>query len=82
MKKTLTELATSFLTDTARFAATGFKTTPDDIFEQRLNVCKSCEHYDEKSFAGTGRCGECGCSIQAKLRIGSSSCPLNKWTAI
>lgn len=82
MKPSLTTLASNLANSVIDFASSGFKTTPDDIFEERFNICKGCEHYDEKSFAGTGRCRECGCSIQAKLRIGSSACPLNKWTNI
>lgn len=54
------------------------------IYEERLNICKGCEHYDIKgtdcAVPGTNPCcGHCGCSIGLKLRCLSCSCPIKKW---
>lgn len=82
MNKTIKELAASFLKDMRAFALTGFKPTPLKVLEERLEICHKCENFESKWYAGTGRCKECGCSIQAKLRMASSSCPINKWPAV
>jgi hypothetical protein len=55
----------------------------------RLNACRSCEHYVEK----TRSCGPlikeaftesplCGCHMPTKTRLKVASCPLNKWPAV
>lgn len=48
----------------------------DKLYDDRLNVCKSCDKYDSEQ----KRCTECGCFIETKARIILDSCPLNKWT--
>jgi hypothetical protein len=47
----------------------------DKIFNERLQICKSCEKYDEQQ----NKCKECGCFVPAKAKIILDSCPLNKW---
>lgn len=62
----------------------------DDIealSEYRVNICKTCPHYDT---VGTGClipgtqpcCSNCGCSLKLKTRSLSSKCPLDKWSAV
>jgi hypothetical protein len=59
----------------------------EQIYEERLKVCSSCEEVDDLGskcvVRGTGPCcGLCGCSLGLKLRSLASECPANKWQAI
>ena len=59
----------------------------EEIFEERLAICKECIHYDTEGtkcyMTGTQPCcGECGCSLALKLRALSSECGLAKWDAV
>jgi len=47
----------------------------DEIYNQRLEICKSCEWYDETQ----NRCKECGCWLEQKARWSLDSCPQDKW---
>jgi hypothetical protein len=82
MNVSFTELAKNFLTSAAAFAKSGFQLTPVEVLEDRLKICHACEHFDIKWYAGTGKCGKCQCSIEAKLRMASSYCPVNKWGSV
>lgn len=42
------------------------------LYEQRLNVCNSCE------FNSFGICSKCGCVIAAKTKS-DSQCSINRW---
>lgn len=82
MDKTIPELALSFFKSVAAFASSGFKITPIKVIEERLLICHQCDQFEKKWFAGTGRCNECGCSIEAKVRMATNNCPINKWSAV
>lgn len=58
----------------------GFKRVPDDIFEQRMQMCRTCFYWDEKGNLGFGKCKhpKCGCS-KAKHLLEISSCPMGNW---
>ena len=43
--------------------------------EQRLAVCKSCEHY----IPTVTMCGKCKCILPLKVRVWRSQCPLRRW---
>jgi hypothetical protein len=47
----------------------------DEIYQQRLEICKNCEWYDEEQI----RCKNCGCWLENKARWGMDSCPIGKW---
>lgn len=49
----------------------------DEVYAERINICKSCDRYDESE----NRCRECGCFLAAKAKIILQGCPLNKWSA-
>jgi predicted Zn-ribbon and HTH transcriptional regulator len=66
----------------AKWTLEGFPVSSKDIFDERLNLCKSCDEWDENGFSGTGKCKKCGCSTQAKLRMATSKCPIGKWNAV
>ena len=48
---------------------------PDKVYETRLNLCKSCESFNELE----NRCEECGCYMPGKAKVIFESCPLKKW---
>jgi hypothetical protein len=59
-----------------KHAATGFKRTPDKVFEIRKAECAKCEHNNGRT------CDKCGCQIVGwpnKLAWDSEACPVGKW---
>ncbi len=46
-----------------------------EVQAQRLETCKTCEHYD----AEQTRCKHCGCFLPAKVSFALDSCPVGKW---
>ena len=44
---------------------------PDEIYEERLDICKGCVYY----FKPTGNCKRCLCFMKIKARIGPMECP-------
>lgn len=48
----------------------------DEVYKERLSICKSCNEYDEFE----NRCKECGCYVPGKAKIILDSCPLAKWS--
>lgn len=44
-----------------------------DTANNRYNICESCEFLKEK------RCTHCGCFMETKVHLESSSCPIGKW---
>lgn len=49
-----------------------------EVFEYRLNICKSCDRMDEP-VAEVLVCMECGCDLNHKLWMPDHCCPLFKW---
>lgn len=43
--------------------------------DRRLAICKECEYFIPK----TSKCDKCGCFMEYKTLIKSSTCPINKW---
>ena len=41
----------------------------------RGEICLACPSVGKKQIM----CGECGCSVKAKIRAEGSVCPLGKW---
>lgn len=46
-----------------------------EIAEKRFEICKACDKY----LKVTHQCIECGCIMNAKVKLPNASCPLNKW---
>lgn len=78
----LAQMASTFLGSTMQWAKSGMKTTTTEQFYSRIEICKGCEFWEGSGFAGTGRCKKCGCSTQAKLRMATEKCPIDKWGPI
>lgn len=51
--------------------------TDKKIIKYRTDICKSCKHLVVGS-----TCNLCVCPIYTKVRVKSSSCPINKWESI
>ena len=56
------------------------------VFKDRLSICEKCLHYDleGKGCMAPGTqpcCGDCGCSLDFKLRSLSSECSKGHWGA-
>jgi len=47
----------------------------DEVAEERLALCKSCEHY----LPLLHLCAECGCIMNAKVKLPNAHCPLRRW---
>jgi predicted Zn-ribbon and HTH transcriptional regulator len=59
-----------------------FHIVSNKILNDRLEICKSCEFWDNSGYIGTGKCKKCGCSTWAKLRMATERCPMGKWEAV
>lgn len=46
---------------------------PEDEYEKRLNICKTCESLND------GTCFACGCYVELRALSPMSKCPHNKW---
>lgn len=62
------------------WAKDGFKNVNDEIFWQRINICRGCPWWEDYGNDMIGRCKKCGCTT-GKHRQAASQCPLNppKW---
>jgi hypothetical protein len=49
-----------------------------EIAEKRLDICKACPKY----ISTTHQCKECGCIMNAKVKLPNASCPLHKWEQV
>ncbi len=57
----------------ATFLGTGMRTTSADARQNRLAICRTCEHH-----AGL-RCRACGCFTKAKAAMPHERCPIDRW---
>jgi iron-sulfur cluster repair protein YtfE (RIC family) len=60
--------------------------------QQRMEICKSCEHFTNKTTCGTPVIGNevivngevlhtCGCIMTVKTSLSAEHCPLGKWSS-
>lgn len=57
------------------------------VSEQRTAICNACpEHSSNKenysSVRPDAHCTNCGCTLAAKTKCLSCTCPINKWDAV
>jgi hypothetical protein len=55
--------------------------------EQRMAICRKCPHFSKNNananpFRFDEHCTNCGCTLSAKTKCLSCSCPLAYWPAI
>lgn len=53
----------------------GITLVPDQIKEERLTICRSCEFL----FEPTLQCKRCGCFLKLKTSFAFFKCPVDKW---
>lgn len=53
----------------------GSPRSPEEIAESRLEICRSCEFYRQK----TNQCKKCGCFMKLKTQLEHARCPIGKW---
>lgn len=46
---------------------------PQTEYENRLQICKTCEKLND------GTCAACGCYVELRALTASGNCPHNKW---
>lgn len=46
---------------------------PDYLVEARREACEACPFNDGD------QCGQCGCILEAKIRLACEECPLKVW---
>lgn len=54
------------------------------IAKKRSDVCNRCTHHSKfhKSSRPDAHCTKCGCTISAKTRSLTSSCPIGLWKTV
>jgi hypothetical protein len=52
--------------------------------KERLAICEACEYHskNKKTIRPDAHCTNCGCTLSAKTKCLSCSCPLEKWVAL
>jgi uncharacterized paraquat-inducible protein A len=55
--------------------------------EERMKICENCHYHsdnrkDYSSIRLDKHCTNCGCTLSAKTKCLSCSCPINNWTAV
>mgnify|MGYP006286181149 CR=1 FL=1 len=65
------------------FPAEEMKEHIRSVSSQRMSICEGCEYISSKfsSVRPDIHCTHCGCTLAAKTKCLSCSCPINKWTA-
>jgi len=76
------EMGLSLFKDTSKLVRNALKgnkvLVPEDIVEERLTICDSCE-YLLTTKKNRPKCSKCGCFMDVKAHIATSSCPVHKW---
>ena len=62
------------------------KTAIIETSSERMNICRQCEFHsanakDYKTIRPDAHCTKCGCTLSAKTKCLSCSCPIDKWVA-
>lgn len=52
--------------------------------EQRINICLDCPYHSRhhKTKRPDAHCTNCGCTLSAKTKCLSCSCPIGKWKEV
>ena len=46
---------------------------PDELYEERLNICMGCDSLL------SGTCLKCGCYVEIRAASKAAHCPVSKW---
>lgn len=69
----------------------GINRAPDDVIDTRRDLCMQCEHMHGCLGDRVHCCGRlsdfrdpstptCGCVIEAKIKLATTSCPVGRWS--
>ena len=72
------KLVKNFTKELHIYIKNGRPKTTSSEYEERLNICESCEFFRKQ----TCSCGACGCYLGTKAQWATSECPKNKWPKI
>lgn len=68
------------------FPPSYLKEVIEKVSEERMNICEECEFHSKfyPSYRPDAHCTDCGCTLSAKTKCLSCSCPLipPKWEAV
>ena len=55
-----------------------------EVSNERITICNSCKHHSKnhKTVRPDAHCVSCGCTLSAKTKCLSCSCPIKKWEAV
>lgn len=67
------EIGTNFIKSTAKHIMNGGQSVSKEVYEERLNICNSCEHREGL------RCKLCTCNLPRKTARPLEECPIKKW---
>ena len=78
-KPSLMTMVKNFAKDSAQFIAQGAPMCSTEEFEERMSICKSCEHLTEED-----KCGLCGCFMPVKAGWKTTECADNpkRWNKL
>ena len=76
------QMAVNLVKEAPAIIKSGFKTVPDEVYESRMAICRTCYFWSESGNAGLGKCEhqKCGCS-KGKMKMAVSKCPIDNWDA-
>lgn len=63
----------------ARHVADGLVYTPEEVREERLNICRQCPYRDPNSHVMICTHKDCGCYLDSKVAWASETCPDGLW---
>jgi len=56
----------------------GFRVVSSEMEDRRMQICRSCAHYDPQGNLGLGKCRLCGCT-RWKAKLPASRCKIGLW---
>lgn len=75
----LPEQVVNLVKEAPALIRSGFKHVPDEVFEQRLSLCRTCHYCEEDKENKKVKCTKCGCNMLNKARFLSVKCPVGTW---
>ncbi len=66
------------------FPPSELKEVIEKTSQDRLSICSECPHHSKfhKTARPDAHCTHCGCTLAAKTKCLSCSCPIKKWTPL
>lgn len=71
----LYEMIGNFVSSISYWAAKGFPVVTQEVFNQRLAICRACPYFEAPAYFGGGKCKKCGCCGSYKPWMMTAKCP-------